>query len=143
MTCKTKLFIFSGDTILYKRNDSNEWRGLGIVIGQINQQVFVKHGSFFVRIHPCRLQFVKLAYRAVERNDPSGEKMDKSNTTWIHNENHYETSSDSEDEGQERNQQRRPLLSTLNSNLQLMETNHPPLATSSDPKEKPTEIKHQ
>ena len=81
MTCKTKLFIFSEDTILYKRNDSNECRGLAIVIGQINQQVFVKHGSFFVRVHPCRLQFVKLADRAVERNDPSSEKMDKSNTT--------------------------------------------------------------
>ena len=38
--------------ILYKRNEFNEWRGLGIVISQINQQVFVKHGSFYVRVHP-------------------------------------------------------------------------------------------
>ena len=36
------------DVILHKRNDCNKWWGLGMVIGQIKQQVFVKHGSFYV-----------------------------------------------------------------------------------------------
>ena len=41
----------AGDVILYKCNYSNEW-GPGIVIGQLNQQVFVKHGCFYVKVHP-------------------------------------------------------------------------------------------
>ena len=144
----------TGDTILYKRNDSNEWQGPGIVIGQINQQVFVKHDSFYVRVHPCRLQLVKPASRAAKRNGLSIKKADKNNTTQNHSKYHYETLSDSEDhskyhssdsevEGQERNQQSYPSPSTPNSYWQVTETNHPPLTTSSDPSEKPTEIKHQ
>ena len=98
--------------------------------------MFVKHGSFYVRVHPCRLQLVKPASWAAERNDPSIRKIDKNNTTQNHNEYHYETSSDSEnhnknhssdseDESQERNQQSHPSPSTLNSYLQPRETNHP------------------
>ena len=48
----------TGDKVFYKRDDSNEWRGPCVVIGQVNQQVFVKHGSFYIRLHPCRLQLV-------------------------------------------------------------------------------------
>ena len=67
----------TGNAILYKRNDSNERRGPCIVIGQINQQVFAKHGSFYFRVHPCRLQLVKAAFRAAERNNPSVRKLAK------------------------------------------------------------------
>ena len=59
MKCKTRLFVFSGDMILYKRNEFNEWRGLGIVISQINQQVFVKHSNFYVRVHPLQITTCK------------------------------------------------------------------------------------
>ena len=45
--------------ILYKRNEFNEWRGLGIVISQIKQQVFVKHGNFYVRVHPLQITTCK------------------------------------------------------------------------------------
>ena len=94
-----------------------------IVTGQINQQVFVKHGCFYVRVHPCRLQLVKPASRAAERNNPSTKKINKNSTTQNHNKYHYETSidsenrnqnnsSDSEDEGQEINQQSHPSPST-------------------------------
>ena len=71
----------TGNAILYKRNDSNERRGPCIVIGQINQQVFAKHGSFYFRVHPCRLQLVKAAFRAAERNNPSVKKIGKDSTT--------------------------------------------------------------
>ena len=105
-----------------------------------------KHGSFYVRVHPCRLQLVKPASRAAERNDPSLEKIDKNSTTRNHNEYHYETSSDSknhnenhssdsEDESQERNQQSHSSPSTRSSYLQATETNHPRLTTCSDPTE--------
>lgn len=42
----------TGDTVFYKREDKNGWPVLGVVIGQVNQQVFVKHGSFYIRVHP-------------------------------------------------------------------------------------------
>ena len=46
----------NGDLVLYKRNESNRWMGPGSVIGTENKQVLVKHGSGYVRVHPCRLQ---------------------------------------------------------------------------------------
>jgi len=53
----------TGDEVLYKRDSSTEWHGPGTVIGQTGQQVFVKHGSFYIRVHPCRLQLTKEASR--------------------------------------------------------------------------------
>ena len=47
---------FTGDLVFYKRNNSEKWKGPGTVIGQDGQQVLVKHGSTYVRVHPCRLQ---------------------------------------------------------------------------------------
>ena len=47
--------FFTGDIVYYKRNNSNEWKGPGTMIGQDGQQVLVKHGGSYVRIHPCRL----------------------------------------------------------------------------------------
>lgn len=55
----------TGDTVLYKREDSVQWHGPATVIGQVDSQVFVKHGSFYVRVHPCRLQLQKEATRTV------------------------------------------------------------------------------
>ena len=45
---------FTGDSVLYKSEDSNEWFSPDIVIRQFNQQVFVKHDSFHVRVHPYK-----------------------------------------------------------------------------------------
>ena len=44
-----------GDIVYYKRNDSSKWKGPGTVIGQEGQQILVKHGGVYVRVHPCRL----------------------------------------------------------------------------------------
>ena len=60
---------FTGDNIYYKRNDSNLWKGPATVIGQDNQQVLVKHGSVYVRVHPCRLTLVKKTDFVEERED--------------------------------------------------------------------------
>ena len=40
------------DRVYYKRDDDNKRKGPGTVIGQV---VFVRHGSIYVRVHPCRL----------------------------------------------------------------------------------------
>ena len=45
----------TGDLVYYKHNNSEKWKGLGHVIGQGGQQVFVTHGGTYVKIHPCRL----------------------------------------------------------------------------------------
>ena len=65
----------TGDEVLYKRNDSVQWHGPATVIGQVDQQVFVKHGSFYVRVHPCRLQLVRGAARTVTQLTGSNQSV--------------------------------------------------------------------
>ena len=46
----------NGDSVYYKRNDSDAWHGPGIIIGRDGKQVLVRHGGVYVRAHTCRLQ---------------------------------------------------------------------------------------
>ena len=62
----------TGDNVFYKREDQNEWRRPGDVIGQVNQQVFVNHGNFYIRVHPCRFQLVKPSFQS--SNEPVSEQ---------------------------------------------------------------------
>ena len=55
----------TGDKVFYKRDAVNQWHGPVTVIGQVDQQVFVKHGSFYIRVHPCRLQLKEQASRTI------------------------------------------------------------------------------
>ena len=48
----------TGDQVYYKRKDSNEWHGPGTVLGQDGQQILIKHSSYYVRVHPCRVKLV-------------------------------------------------------------------------------------
>ena len=34
-------------------------KGPGNVLGQDGQQVLIKHGSYYVRVHPCRIKLVQ------------------------------------------------------------------------------------
>ena len=45
----------TGDKVYYKRAADKNWKGPGTVLGQDGQQVLVKHGGVYVRVHPCRL----------------------------------------------------------------------------------------
>ena len=47
-----------GDLVCYKRKDSDKWKGSGKVIGKENKQILVKHGGYYVCVHPCSLQLV-------------------------------------------------------------------------------------
>ena len=60
----------TGDKVFYKRDTANQWHGPATVIGQVDQQVFVKHGSFYIRVHPCRLQLKEEASRTITRFPP-------------------------------------------------------------------------
>ena len=51
----TKYFA-GGDTVCYKRKD-DACNGPGTVTGQEGNQILVKHGSVYIRVHPCRLKF--------------------------------------------------------------------------------------
>ena len=48
----------TGDSVYYKRIDSKEWHGPAKVLGQDGQQVLVKNGSNYIRVHPCCLQLI-------------------------------------------------------------------------------------
>ena len=51
--------ILTGDKVYYKRLDARRWRGPAIVLGKDGQQVLLKHGGYYIRVHPCRLRLVQ------------------------------------------------------------------------------------
>lgn len=52
----------TGDIVFYKRKDIPTWKGPGTVIGQDGQQVLIKHGSTYVRVHPCNIQLKNISH---------------------------------------------------------------------------------
>ncbi|CAL4122102.1 unnamed protein product [Meganyctiphanes norvegica] len=50
----------NGDNVYYKRENSNEWKGPGRVIGQDGIVVIIKHGLFTIRAHSSRV--IKTSY---------------------------------------------------------------------------------
>ena len=59
----------TGDKVYYKRLAHKRWPGPAVFLGQDGQQVLVKHGGIYVRVHPCRLSLEKPCYRSVPRDD--------------------------------------------------------------------------
>ena len=47
--------VKQGDRVFYKRQDSNKWRGPGVVIGRDIKVIFVRHGSIYVRVSMNRI----------------------------------------------------------------------------------------
>ena len=45
----------TGNSIFFKRQCDRKWRGPAKVLGQDGQQVLIKYGSTYVRVHPCRI----------------------------------------------------------------------------------------
>lgn len=98
----------TGDSVYYKRMDSREWHGPAKVLGQDGQQVLVKNGSIYVRVHPCRLQLVHKNYEHIQ--DISNEKENQSSKTPTKSNDNPSTvleTSDSEDENDQLNLQNR------------------------------------
>ena len=46
----------------YKRDGFHEWKGPKKVIGTDSQTVLIKHGSIYVRVHPCRIRHEKYEF---------------------------------------------------------------------------------
>ena len=90
----------SGDTKYitrdFKKINEKRWRDPGKVLGQDGQQVLVKYGSNYVRVHPCRLSLSRNAYNnlnpnAVQKSTEPSPIKDKHNS-------HIILESESEDE---------------------------------------------
>ena len=56
----------NGDSVYYKRINDKKWKGPAKVLGQDGQQVLVKHGGVYVRVHPCRLSLERRSERTPE-----------------------------------------------------------------------------
>ena len=74
-----------GDKVYYWRNNQSECHGPGVVIGKDGQQVLVKHGGVYIRVHPCRIQLCNQTSQSqpVESQLPSS-----SNHSNNHSSNH-------------------------------------------------------
>ena len=48
----------NGDKVFYKKKDDREWHGPGVVIGQDDEFVLIRHQSTWVRVHPDRMQLI-------------------------------------------------------------------------------------
>ena len=51
--------ILTGDKVYYKRFDTRCWRDPAIVLGKDRQQVLLKHGGYYIRVHPYQLRLVR------------------------------------------------------------------------------------
>ena len=61
---------YSGDLVYYKRrNQKGPWLGPATVVGQIENQVLLKHGGSLIRIHPCKIVLKSEADKQV--NNPT------------------------------------------------------------------------
>ena len=67
----TSLVFQNGDSVYYKRNGSHEWKGPRKVIGTDSQTVLIKHGSIYVRVHPCRIRHEKYGFSESESGKSS------------------------------------------------------------------------
>ena len=77
-------YIFqNGDSVYFKRDSSNEWKGLGTVIGIDNQTLLIKHGSVYVCVHPCWF-FMKTQSFCLMLMRVASEKINLDLLTWHH-----------------------------------------------------------
>lgn len=82
----------TGDIVYYKRDDSNEWKGPGVVIGQDGVVVFVRHGGSYIRVHKCRL--TKLSCELSDLNEHMELSIDSSIDEQSANDNKNSTHED-------------------------------------------------
>ena len=68
-----------GDSVFYKRNISDKWRGPARVIGRDGKQVIVRHGGMVIRVHACRMQHGNLSEKddVRSKNDDSDHVIDE------------------------------------------------------------------
>ena len=53
-SCADSVYLV-GDKVYYKRQSDRCWRGSATVLGKDAQRVLLKHGGYYIRVHPCRV----------------------------------------------------------------------------------------
>ena len=86
----------TGDSVYYKRAGEEKWRGPGKVIGQDGKVIFVRHGSVYVRVSPCRLIKQTDDYMSSNSNPNSNTENSLTKNTDVINDT--ESSDDDEEE---------------------------------------------
>ena len=106
----------NGDKVYYIHQGDTKWRGPAIVLGQDGQQILLKHGSFYVHTHCCHVQHVNpTSDKPLEPQAISTPKTTSPLVKDQHVAPNLTASSDSEDEGETLDEQKKchsPLLVT-------------------------------
>ena len=98
---------FTGDKVYYMRRSKNKWQGPAVVLGQDGQQVLVKHGGIYIRVHPCSLKLeeypsrgkIKANYGEKLIDCSKANKIDSRNDN-VHSQNFDEQSSSEESDNE-------------------------------------------
>ena len=68
----------TGDIVYYKRLRSDQWHGSAKLLGKDGQVCLLKHGGFYIRVHPCRMSPVNSDAASTSLNDNSALSTDYS-----------------------------------------------------------------
>ena len=77
----------TGDKVYFKRDDSPAWHGPAKVLGQDDQQVLLKYGSYYVRVHPCRIQLIESSSSETTSNNQATKPDSQAQTKVIQDKN--------------------------------------------------------
>ena len=69
--------FITGNKVYYKRANDRRWKGPASVLGQDGQQVLVKHGSHYIRVHPCRLTLERTPITIQSKNEGTQETQQR------------------------------------------------------------------
>ena len=90
----------NGDSVYYKRDSSKQWKGPGTVIGIQNQTIIIKHGSVYVRVHPCRVMHENSEFKTKQIKDQKDNSQKRAVCTDLTM--HESLDSDSEEDSQQK-----------------------------------------
>ena len=103
-----------GDHVYFKRNDENQWKGPGTVIGQDGKIVFVRHGSIYVCVPPCRLIRCGTEFSVEGNKGTSNKEQNESDrlskTSLVANESDSESENETEKEHEPLNLEEEPEI---------------------------------
>ena len=114
-----------GDSVYYWREKSESCHGPAIVVGKDHQQILIKHGGSYLRIHPCRLQHCQ----NTPTISPVSSPLTNSNANVVENEQHSgseeeEVSSSEENEPHNFATEQTPSLPAETENWTRVHTKH-------------------
>ena len=69
--------FITGNKVYYKRANDRRWKGPASVLGQDGQQVLVKHGSYHIHVHPCRLTLERTPITIQSKNEGTQETQQR------------------------------------------------------------------